>query len=104
MKGYFNQVASDYDKEFLVQWKRIVQDNTTIFKRPQLINYEYFTEEDKLNGRKVSDINLTTLEGINLYVYPTMLPPGKNYYAIKVPDENRLFRLDSVGSVAERDS
>jgi len=69
------------------------------------VNFEYFTEEDKLSGRKVSDINLTTLEGINLYVYPTMMAPGKNYYAIKVPDENKLFRLDSVlDSVAERDS
>lgn len=64
-----------------------------------MINYEFFTEEDKLIGKETNDIEATTFDNINLHVYPTMMAPGKNYYAIKVPDENKLFKIESVTSV-----
>ena len=56
-------------------------------------------------GKKLRDIEATTFDNINLHVYPTMMAPGKNYYAIKVNDDNKLFRLGSeLGSVAEHGS
>jgi hypothetical protein len=81
-----------------------MQENIKIFKRPQLVNFEYYTEEDKFKDVSLRDQEASHFDNINLHVFPCMMAPGKNYYAIKVPESNKAFRLDSeLASVAEQE-
>ena len=83
LRPYYQQVADEYDKEFKVKWRTKVDQNL-VFKNPQLVNFEYFHEEDGFSNMKQDGIDVTTtLEDIGLHVYPCMLPPGKVFYAIK---------------------
>ena len=66
LRPYYQQVADEYDREFKVKWRKFVDQNL-VFKSPQLVNFEYFREEDGLAGVKHEGNDVTTtLDDIGL--------------------------------------
>ena len=78
MKQNYEEIAEEYDKEFVLKWREKINSHL-LFKEPQMVNYEFYREEDNLDPKLVE---ASDIERKQLHVFPCFLPPGKSFYAI----------------------
>jgi hypothetical protein len=57
MKLNYREISEEYDKEFTILWQNKINANL-LYKQPELVNYEFYNEEDHITSRK--DLEITT--------------------------------------------
>jgi hypothetical protein len=59
MRQNYNDMAEEYDREFLLKWREQINSHL-VYKNPELVNYEFYREEDHITSR--TNIELTTMQ------------------------------------------